>query len=355
MSMPLVSIIVPIYNVEKYIERCIKSILMQTYSNLEIILVNDGSPDNCGNIAEDFKNRDKRIKVLHKENGGLSDARNHGMLHATGLYTMFVDSDDWIEVNMVSDLVNTIVLFKADVVQSAFYYAYDSYLLADTRYYDLDDQPTMLNKQELMYELVVNERVKNFAWGKLYKTILIQDIPFKKGVLYEDVFWAHHIMHKVETFILLHTPLYNYYQREDSIVGNYSLKNLDFIRGLKERHSFIERNYQILTNESLKSLAKAILIQYNLILFNNKKINGMQIRRKMRNYLLNNYSEIKMAFSDCPTLQFQLQLFKFHPFLPVLYLGIKKSLRFLKFKKPLNDGLVKIYITPKNNKRGVQY
>ncbi|UPG64504.1 glycosyltransferase family 2 protein [Metabacillus endolithicus] len=185
-----VSVVVPIYNVEKYIHKCIDSILNQTYENIEIILVNDGSPDNCGQIIEYYSKLDCRIKVIHKQNGGLSDARNHGMKYVTGEFTLFVDSDDWLEINMIEELVKNSIHYNADIVQVAFYYAYEDYILFDDRYFSKDDPPFLLNNSSLMYELLINEKVKNFAWGKLYKTNYIKNIPFKKGVLFEDVYWG---------------------------------------------------------------------------------------------------------------------------------------------------------------------
>lgn len=202
-----VSIVVPIYNVEKYLKRCVDSIINQTYSNLEIILVNDGSPDNCGKVADNYQERDARIKVFHKANGGLSDARNYGMNQVTGEFTMFVDSDDWLKKNMIEIMISNSNTYQADVVQSAFYYAYDDKLLVDNRHHKAGDTPVCLDNKTLMHELVINEKVKNFAWGKLYKTKLIRDIPFEKGVLFEDVFWTHQVMHRVDVFVLIHEQI----------------------------------------------------------------------------------------------------------------------------------------------------
>ena len=117
MSKPLLSIIVPVYNVEKYIERCIKSILNQSFTNFELILVDDGSPDNCGKICDEYKKKDSRIKVIHKKNGGLSDARNAGLNIATGKYIGFVDSDDIIHPQMYEKLFNCINKYNSDIVQ----------------------------------------------------------------------------------------------------------------------------------------------------------------------------------------------------------------------------------------------
>ncbi|WP_224773291.1 glycosyltransferase family 2 protein [Metabacillus idriensis] len=253
-----VSVVVPIYNVEKYIYRCIDSIINQTYSNIEIILVDDGSTDKCGEIIKDFSKADSRIKIIHKKNGGLSDARNKGMEYVSGEFVLFVDSDDWLDTKIIEEMINNCLKYNADIVQTAFYYAYDDYLLLDNRIFSKDDHIIILNNISLMSELVINERVKNFAWGKLYKTDLIKDIPFEKGVLFEDVFWAHKVMHRVNKYVILNQPLCYYYQRSDSIVSTYTLKNLDIIKGLKKRHKFIEEYYKDLTDKSYKVILKLV-------------------------------------------------------------------------------------------------
>lgn len=112
---PLISVIVPIYNVEKYLVRCVDSIVNQTYKNLEIILVDDGSPDRCPQMCDDYAEKDSRIKVVHKKNGGLSDARNAGMAVATGEYISFIDSDDWIETSMFELLLNNIFQYDCEI------------------------------------------------------------------------------------------------------------------------------------------------------------------------------------------------------------------------------------------------
>jgi glycosyltransferase involved in cell wall biosynthesis len=327
-----VSIVVPIYKVEKYIHRCIDSILGQTHSNIEVILVNDGSPDNCGMIVEQYKAIDERIKVIHKENGGLSDARNYGMKEVTGEFTMFVDSDDWLEKNMVEVMVNCIIKYKADVVQSAFYYAYENKLLIDRRRYKINDTSIIFNNKELMYELVINERVENFAWGKLYKTEIIKNVPFKVGVLFEDIFWAYKVMHKVNNFILLPQPLYNYYQRNDSIVANYTPRNLDILKGLKERHQFLEEHYTSLLKESYKILLNTNLVHYNLLLANRKKDKDGINRKEIEKYINANYNNFKKAVEENRALENQLNLFILHPYLNVFFLGLYKCVRLLKLK-----------------------
>ncbi|UOR13792.1 glycosyltransferase family 2 protein [Halobacillus amylolyticus] len=336
-----VSVVVPTYKVEKYIHRCVNSILKQTYENLEIILVNDGSPDQCGEIAEGYKQSDSRVKVFHKENGGLSDARNHGMKQVTGEFTMFVDSDDWLEPYAIEKMVHHSLAFKADVIQSAFYYAHEDYLLFDQRHYTKNGDLMILDNEKLMHELVKNETVKNFAWGKLYKTKLIRDIPFEKGVLFEDVFWAHQVMHRVNMFVILHEPLYNYYQRDDSIVTTYTPRNLDILKGLKERHAFIEKEYEELIDESFKTILKTSLIHYNLLSMNRKVDRDRHHRKEIQSYITDNYFSFQQAIENDKHLSLQLRLFYKHPYLNIFYLVSKKVVRKLKvFSKPV--GLEKI-------------
>ena len=279
-----VSIVVPIYKVEKYLRRCVDSIINQTYRNLEIILVDDGSPDKCGQIIDEYKEKDSRIISLHKKNGGLSDARNYGMKYVTGEYIFFLDSDDYIKSETIETLINLSLKYQADIVQGGFYYKYENYLLYDDRYYKEDSDPIILDNKELMYELIVNERVKNFAWGKLYKTDLIKDLLFEKGVLFEDVFWAHNVMSRVKKYVICHKPLTYYVQREDSIVANYSVRNLDIIKGMKVRHKFIEENYSEFINESYTLLLKTMFMHYNLLMKNKSKDSDKKYRKEMKDF-----------------------------------------------------------------------
>lgn len=346
--LPKVSVVVPIYKVEKYLRKCVDSILNQTYSNIEIILVDDGSPDNCGKVADDYAQADERVKTVHKQNGGLSDARNYGMQYVTGEFIIFVDSDDWLESKMIEELVYNSRKYGADVVQTAFYYAYDDYLLFDNQHYPKNDPPIVLDNKSLMYELVVNERVKNFAWGKLYKTSIIKDIPFEKGVLFEDVFWAHKVMHRLKKFVILNEPLCYYYQRSDSIVSTYTPRNLDIIKGLKERHSFVEKFYKDLIYESYKVILKTSLIHYNLLLMNRKKDKGGLHKKEIQLYIKDNYQNLKRAVEDDKGLKRQLFLFNMHPSLNALFLIFKRVLRKIKLI-PQSRGLERI-----NNSTSIQ-
>ncbi|SFD67105.1 Glycosyltransferase involved in cell wall bisynthesis [Lentibacillus persicus] len=336
-----ISVIVPVYKVEQYIHRCIDSILAQTYANIEVIIVDDGSPDRSGAIADEFARTDSRVKVIHKENGGLSDARNCGMTHAAGEFTMFIDSDDWIDQQMIERMTAGALTYKADVVQSSFYYAYDDHLMVDERYMPLSAAPTLLTGKNLMRALITNEQVKNFAWGKLYKTQLIRDISFEKDVLFEDVFWAHQVMHRAEKFLLMSDPFYYYYQRNDSIVANYTSRNLDMIKGLRERHRFIEKFYESLTDVSFKGLLKMCLAHYHL-LFRNRKADCLGAHKNaIHRFIKENRTAMIRAAQNDNELRVQLYLFLIHPYLNISYLALRKLLRKLRII-PKPAGLTRI-------------
>jgi glycosyltransferase involved in cell wall biosynthesis len=337
---PLVSIIVPVYKVESYLKQCLDSLINQTYSNLEIIVVNDGSPDKSAEIAESYAEIDSRVHVYHKENGGLSDARNFGLPHISGDFTMFVDSDDWVSNQLVETLVSLLIENEAEAAQAGFYYAYDEQLLYDNRYFNQSSAPVTLTNQDLMEALVKNDIVKNFAWGKLYKTELVKNTPFVKGVLFEDVYWAHHVMSQVTNYVICHEPLYYYRQRADSIVKNYSIRNLDIIEGLKQRHLFLKENYPALLNESSKLLLKTELQHYRILFSLKSDPVHKREKEKIKQHILENRSLFKVSTKGDKQLSRDLHLFIIHPLLYISNLGVKKLLR--PFTKPVNKPLQSI-------------
>lgn len=231
-----ISVIVPIYNVEQYLRRCIDSIINQTYKNLEIILVDDGSPDNCGQICDDYAKKDTRIKVIHKKNGGLSDARNVGLEVCTGDYISFVDSDDWIELNTYEIMMKSMNEYNADMVVSNINYVYKDKV--ESKY--SEDKIRCFNKEEAMKELIKDGLVQAVVWNKLYKRVVIDNLRFKVGKLNEDEFFTYKICAKAERIVYIPEALYQYRQREDSIMGTYILQRIDGVEALYERMNFIK-------------------------------------------------------------------------------------------------------------------
>lgn len=257
--MDLISIIVPVYKVEKYLDKCVQSIVDQTYQNLEIILVDDGSPDNCGAMCDVWAEKDSRIKVIHKANGGLSDARNAGMAVTTGDWVTFVDSDDWLDPDMYEALLNTAREADADVVACRYQMVYpgqESFPKVCT------GDITILKTQDAMESLIQNGLVKQVVWNKLYSAHLVKNIPFALGKWHEDEIWTWQVIMKANRYAAVDKLGYYYLQRNGSIMGqSYCAKRLDALEGKCQRHAAICENMPELTEISLCSLWYDMLYQ----------------------------------------------------------------------------------------------
>ena len=236
--MDLISVIVPVYKVEAYLDRCVQSIVDQTYANLEIILVDDGSPDRCPQMCDKWAKRDNRIRVIHKENGGLSDARNAGMQAASGTYIAFVDSDDWIGNAFVENLYNAAEENDCAVVGCAFQMTDQTdckEITQDTK------KPRIINRDTAVRDLI-DDRIRQVVWNKLYKRELIQNIPFVKGKLHEDEFWSYQVLTQTNRYAEIDSVGYYYFQRTESIMGkSYSLRRLDALEAKEERQVYLQR------------------------------------------------------------------------------------------------------------------
>lgn len=262
----LISVIVPVYNVEEYLDRCVKSIVTQTYSNLEIILVDDGSSDNCPAMCDVWVERDSRVKVIHKENGGLSDARNAGMAIAIGEMIGFVDSDDWISPDMYQLLYQRMVDDDSDITVCG----------VEMRWGD-GVPPRMLTKPgscvlncaEAMEAIVQETWLKQPVWYKLYKAELIRDIPFPVGKYHEDVFWSYQAVARSRRVSVFDTPCYYYSQRFGSIMGEgYSLKRLDGLEAKVTRLAYVEEYFPQLVCSAKCELLFSCMYAFQMCLKN---------------------------------------------------------------------------------------
>lgn len=219
----MISVIVPIYNVEKFIRKCVDSIIGQTYKNLEILLVDDGSPDKCGSICDEYARKDKRIKVIHKENGGLSSARNVALDVAIGDYVMFVDSDDWVEPDFCEEAMETIR--KQGVSLVSFGYNNIHYeKKGDTykRYKRCTDRPRLLDSSEAIRNIILQDDVIfNFAWNKIYDKRLFEQVRFPIGKTFEDQAVTYILVNKAKKIYVSDKILYNYVRRNDSISSSW--------------------------------------------------------------------------------------------------------------------------------------
>lgn len=230
--MPKVSVIVPIYNVEKYLEKCINSLLSQTLEDIQIILVNDGSKDNSGNIAKECeKNNKNRIIYVEKENGGLSDARNYGLKYATGDFIAFLDSDDYIEKNAYEEMYNKAIEENADYVECDFIWEFPNKIRVDKQY------PYKNKKEMLSFVRVV-------AWNKLIKRQLITDnnLEFPKGLRYEDVEFTYKLIPFVNKFAYVNKPFIHYVQREGSIANVQNERTAEIFTVLDNVIEFYKKN-----------------------------------------------------------------------------------------------------------------
>ena len=232
-----ISVIVPIYKVEAYLEQCISSITKQTYKNLEIILVNDGSPDNCGQLCDIYAKKDSRIKVIHKKNGGVSDSRNVALDIATGDYIGFVDGDDWININMYEILINEAKNEDADIVECKFKNIYDRDCKIDTK--KVIDKK-IFNGEEAIKQHLNGKYFYRCVWNKIYKKELFRDIRFPLGKTAEELYIIHKLFYRSNKLISIDFQGYYYYIRDNSAmrIGGVKLDMFTF-EGMKIQHEFI--------------------------------------------------------------------------------------------------------------------
>lgn len=241
----LISVIVPIYKVEQYLPQCIDSIINQTYRNIEIILVDDGSPDHSGSICEEYAKRDSRLRVFHKKNGGLSDARNYGIKRAAGEYIGFVDSDDWLEPDMYELLVNLAEEERADIINCGYYFEYPQKKLAVNSIDRIFDNPVDLCKA------LVYDEINTGVVFKLYHKSCFLDVAFPNGRVFEDTATMYKLFLNAKKAVSISKPLYHYRkEREGSITQTRSMDNLiDCWRAHKARYDFFAQDSRFNTDK----------------------------------------------------------------------------------------------------------
>ena len=264
MEQPLINVIVPVYKVEPYLDKCISSIVNQTYKNLEIILVDDGSPDSCPAMCDAWAEKDSRIRVIHKTNGGLSDARNAGMTVATGELMAFVDSDDWIAPDMYEYLYQRLTEDNSDIAACGVQMVWEN--KTPSRMLTRDGN-CVLNQEEAMRAIIEESWLKQPVWYKLYKTALVRDILFPKGKCHEDVFWSYQAVGKAKKVSISDYIGYYYLQRGGSIMGaGYSLKRLDAVEAKVQRCAYIQERFPALSPLAIKDIWFTCIYQGQLAL-----------------------------------------------------------------------------------------
>ncbi len=333
------SIILPVFNVEKYLDRCIKSIIEGTYKDLEIIIVNDGSKDNSDKIIEGYLKKYNNITYIVKENGGLSHARNVGYAYAKGEYIAFFDSDDYIEKDMYEKLMEKVKEYKYDIVVSDLYMEYEqtgkkvyvsSNISEEYKNVEKDNNGISIRKE-------IMENIYIAVHNKIYKKELIEktfknNTPFVNGMYYEDIIYTYSILQNIDSISFVNEPLYYYVQRSTSISNNYDKKLYDIITSVEilienavKNNNFEEYRdileyigirylYGTFMKRIAKTKNKKIYLEgYNIVLKKDNEIYikyGILGKNKKRNNILNNCDDCK-KFKECKEKPLRLKLKNF--------------------------------------------
>lgn len=237
-----VSIIVPVYNVEQYLDRCVASLVAQTYPNIEIILVDDGATDSSGRMCDQWQTKDERIRVVHKANGGLSDARNAGFQVAGGDYICFIDSDDWVDEAFLEVLKSTLERTDADIAECALYATVGEEYPHEG---GIGELPVSTYSGDDCFYQFIRDTFHGMVWDKLYRKELLENEPFRVGAFHEDEFWTYRIFGKARKVSYVDYVGYYYFQRPGSIMhSNRSLKKLsDRLDAQLERIAFTDERF----------------------------------------------------------------------------------------------------------------
>lgn len=279
MKQDLISVVVPVYNVEKYLCKCVDSILNQTYQNLEIFLVDDGSLDNSGRICDEYAKKDNRIIAIHKSNGGLSDARNVAIEQATGKYITFIDSDDYVSLDMIEFLHQNVTKYQADI-STCMYRSFCEKQAIDT----VDQggfRVHVFDAEQALETMLYQKECTTSAWGKLYLTKLFKNIRYPFGKICEDLDTTYLLFSKAKKIVISNCKKYYYLQRADSIINSkFNEKRMDALEFAKKETLYVQAYYPKITKSAInREFMEAIFIlcQFD---FKNKKYNNYYIKLK---------------------------------------------------------------------------
>lgn len=288
--MPLISVIVPVYNVEKYIRRCVKSIIDQKFKDFELILIDDGSPDSCGKICDEYAEIDNRIHVIHQKNGGLSAARNAGIdwviESSCSEWITFVDSDDWVTNDYLERLYKAVQKYKTKVSVGRF-----KRVKSEEQTQIIEKEVVLISPEELWLTDRANATV---AWGKLYHKTLFQEIRYPIGRINEDEFVTYKILFEFDKIALVLDELYMYFQNDESIMNSkWSLKRLDVLDAFEEQLAYFEEHKfkvveedtaRIYINDMASSIEKVLLYygSYQKVKMMRKKLKRAIFKYKKR-------------------------------------------------------------------------
>ncbi len=312
--MPEISIIVPVYNMEQFLQRCLDSILSQTFQDIEVILVNDGSTDNSGQICREYAGKDPRIVLIDKENGGLSSARNAGLDAAKGEYVGFVDSDDHIAPNMYQLLYENLVKYGADISICSFYFEYGDGRICHTKPGGIC---RCMNNEEAIRTLLSRKHFENYVCDKLYKKVLFDRIRFPENELYEDIAVTYKLLDNSRAVIYQSEPKYYYVQRPGSIVNSgFSIRKLQFVEQCRKLVDFSKSRGGLYDRETQTFLALASLwLIYEAGMHKSKY---SHIIVNLKNNILSNYNAAIQSRNLKKTERLGLYLLKSGMSIPIL-------------------------------------
>lgn len=313
----LISVIIPIYNVEKYLSRCINSVIAQTYKNLEIILVNDGSFDSSGIICDEFALKDSRIKVIHKKNGGLSDARNVGINIANGFYFTFIDSDDWVSNDFLEKLYNLCINYNAEISICDFVETKTTNtFLSDLK----NNQVIQYTNIESLYQLTKYSKTQfGIVCGKLYHKKLFDNVRFPVGKIHEDEFVSYILIYNANKIVYIDRKMYYYFMRNESITrNNFNIRNkLNALEAFQERASFYKNINEF---ELYEIHLRKMMYLYTLIYKNIELLHDSLLKEKF----IDDYVKFKLIFEDSNQSNLNKLDYKTKYIFHDLYLKLKK-------------------------------
>lgn len=285
--MPEISIIVPVFNVESYLRKCVDSLINQTFADIEIILVDDGSTDNSANICDEYSLKDKRIKVIHKENGGLSDARNAGLEVCKGEYIGFVDGDDYVSESMYQILYDRAIQFNADVSGCQLVNIFPH------KVFKPEKKNVVLHDKVAMIQTIFTIGGSLSVCNKIFKKDVFRDLRFDKGKYYEDAYIVLKWIGQIHCLSIINDGLYFYIHREKSITGSdFSMKSLDIIEAYKYDLKIIENSYPAAAPYGELRLWWAYRNSLENILRSKKTSGTEHIYKNLRSVLLKNIFRI---------------------------------------------------------------
>lgn len=288
----MISVVIPVYNVEDYLPQCLDSVISQSYTNLEIILIDDGSRDSSGKICDEYALQDSRIRVIHQQNQGLSAARNAGIEIATGKYIIFVDSDDYLPGGTIEHLHSTAVAYQADFVAGTFLRLSKDGKLSPNRLRDPIVGVEVYTGRQKMENYICIPKQTNSVWGRLFARELFNEIRFPVGRLFEDVFVTCKLVHEAQRIALTEVPTYVYRKRANSIsLRTCSHKDFDVVEGRLEEQRFVLQHYPDMahhTNVRVFSTVLALIIRSAKGGLGDRKLDRQMqylVRKYLRNYL----------------------------------------------------------------------